>query len=157
MAKVYLETSFFSACATVRTDAGSIFRRGVSRAWLDTQADRHSLYVCTEVLLELNDPAHRTRNEAYELARACGVVPVSDEVRGFARILVETHVMPGPVGGDAIHVAACCVHGIEYLLSWNVKHLANPNKLKHLGVVCRRHALNPPAIVTPELLWETEP
>jgi len=40
-------------------------------------------------------------------------------------------------------------------MSWNVRHLANPNKTAHLRAVCRRLGLVPPQIVTPDLLWET--
>lgn len=42
------------------------------------------------------------------------------------------------------------------MLTWNVRHLANPNKLKHLREICRRVGLIPPKIVTPDLLWESE-
>ncbi len=62
--------------------------------------------------------------------------------------------MPGPVAGDAIHVATAAVHRIEYMLSWNVRHLANPNKVDHLRQVCRRLGLVSPLILTPDMLWE---
>lgn len=55
--------------------------------------------------------------------------------------------------GDALHVAAATVHRVEYMLSWNVRHLANLNKVKHLAEVCRRAGYVPPIIVTPDLLW----
>jgi hypothetical protein len=42
----------------------------------------------------------------------------------------------------------------EYLLSWNVKHLANPNKRLHLARICMRFRHIPPAIITPDFLWE---
>lgn len=63
--------------------------------------------------------------------------------------------MPTPAGtGDAIHVAVATIHACEFLLSWNVKHLANQNKVRHLRVLCQRLGLVPPTIVTPDLLWE---
>lgn len=65
--------------------------------------------------------------------------------------------MPSPVAGDALHVAASCIHRIDYLLSWNVRHLANPNKVSHLQTICVRTGHIPPKIVTPELLWEPVP
>lgn len=63
--------------------------------------------------------------------------------------------MPGPAArGDAVHVAASVVHRMDYLLTWNVKHLANPNKLSHLRTICRRVGLAIPELVTPEFLWD---
>ena len=63
--------------------------------------------------------------------------------------------MPGPPVGDAIHVAVACIHSIDYLLSWNVRHLANPNKLLHLrrsaSALGSCHRLS----LLRYLLWET--
>lgn len=64
--------------------------------------------------------------------------------------------MPSPVAGDALHIPVATVHGVELVLSWNVRHLANPNKLAHLRTVCGRAGLVAPQIVTPDLLWETD-
>ncbi len=46
-----------------------------------------------------------------------------------------------------------CVHDIDSALTWNIRHLANPNKLHHLTVINRRLGLLTPQIVTPEMLW----
>ena len=43
------------------------------------------------------------------------------------------------------------------MLTWNVWHLANRNKLEHLRTICRRAGCIPPQIVTPDLLWESRP
>ena len=65
--------------------------------------------------------------------------------------------MPGPVGrGDSIHVALASYHEVDFLLTWNIRHLANPNKQEHLVTVNRRLALLTPTIVTPEMLWLEE-
>src|SRR5260221_6883697 len=52
MAKVYLETSFFSACVTTRTDVDSQSWKGRSLSWLKTQAPRHQLAISAEVIAE---------------------------------------------------------------------------------------------------------
>lgn len=84
------------------------------------------------------------------------VLALDDDIRGLARIFVREKVMPGPLAGDAIHLAAECLDEMEYLPSWNVRHLANPNKLEHVRKVCLRLGVLPPRIVTPDLLWETD-
>ena len=61
--------------------------------------------------------------------------------------------MPTPaVEGDAVHVAVSIMHKMDYLLTWNQKHMANPNKRTHLAVICARLNLSVPQIVTPDLL-----
>ena len=84
------------------------------------------------------------------------LLPVNEEVRGLAKTLVREKVMPGPEAGDAVHVAVATVHRMEYLLTWNVRHLANANKIEHLRVICRRVGYLPPQIITPEVLWDYE-
>jgi hypothetical protein len=41
---------------------------------------------------------------------------------------------------------------MDYVLAWNVRHLANPNKRTHFGIICLRLGISPPIIVTPDLL-----
>ncbi len=154
MAGVYLETSFVSACVSARTDAASVYRREASLDWWRSQRSGHILFISDEVVAELSDPGHKNAASAVEFVKAVPRIDLSPDVVGFAGLLVEQRVMPAPVAGDAIHVAAAAVAGLEYLLSWNVRHLANPNKTEHLRVVCMRMGLMPPRIVTPDFLWQ---
>ena len=68
-------------------------------------------------------------------------------------VYIETTI---PSGGDAVHLAVACVSEMDFLLTWNIRHLANPNKLDHLTVINRRLGLLTPHIVTPEALWLEE-
>jgi hypothetical protein len=158
MARVYLDTSFFSACATERRDAGSVFRREQSLQWWRTQGASHELCASLEVRAELDSPGHFTRAAALGYFDACAILAIDDRVRGLATIFVAERLMPAPAtNGDAIHVAASCVHRVDYLLSWNIRHLANPNKIRHLGVLCTRLGVLPPRIITPDSLWNVQP
>jgi len=55
MARVYLETSFFSACVSTRTSAKSVAWRETSIEWWQTQAARHELYVSDEVVVAADE------------------------------------------------------------------------------------------------------
>ena len=126
----------------------------MSTGWWQEQRDKHTLFVAEEVLVELSHPEFRRRADAAALVHGIPLLPTNQDVRGLARILVREKVMPGPIAGDAVHVAVATVHRMEYVLTWNVRHLANVNKLEHLRVVCRRAGYVPPQIVTPEILWD---
>ncbi len=157
MARVYLETSFLSACVTDRQDPKSIYRREESRRWWTSQRKLHALFIATEVARELSDPGFRRREEALALTSEADVLELDDLSRGLAKILVREKAMPGPEGaGDAIHVAVATVHQVDVLLSWNVKHLANRNKVAHVREICRRVGYVPPDILTPDAFWESE-
>jgi len=156
VATVYLETSYVSACVTDRSDPASIYRKTLSREWWTTQAKLHELFISAEVLAELSQPGLPASREALSLIENIPLLVINEEVQGFASLLVRERVMPSPIAGDAIHVAVAAVHGVTYMLSWNVRHLANPSKTTHLRIVCLRAGLLPPQIVTPDFLWEEQ-
>ena len=60
--------------------------------------------------------------------------------------------MPQDVLGDALHLALASYHKCDYLLTWNCKHLANPNKFKHMRIVNTSLGLYTPEITTPNQL-----
>lgn len=154
MASVYLETSFISACVSTRTDAASTYRRQVSIEWWEIQRHNHDLFISAEVYDELSDPEYPRSAEALRWIDDVPLIELTDEVLGLARLLVRERVMPSPVAGDAVHVSAATVHALAYILSWNVRHLANARKMRHLQIICRRAGYTPPQIVTPDLLWD---
>ncbi|MCH7686862.1 MAG: hypothetical protein IH899_09305 [Planctomycetes bacterium] len=114
MARVYLETSFFSACVSARTSPKSVVWRETSNEWWRTQAPRHQLFVSDEVVVELSAPDFLQGPEALAMLRGLQLLALGPEVRGLAEILVREKLMPRPsVAGDAIHVAAATVRRMD--------------------------------------------
>jgi hypothetical protein len=153
--RVYLETSFFSECVTIRTGAADMVRRQTSLNWWSTHARAFSLCISAEVVRELSSPRFpaEVRGAALGMVSGLDVLTFTGEVAEVAESLVRERVMPGPaVEGDAVHVAITLVHGVEYLMTWNQQHLANPRKRTHLGVIARRLGMELPQIVTPDLM-----
>lgn len=157
MAKVYLETSFFSVCVSTRSSDKVRGWRSSSNKWWQNIARYHDLFVSREVVEELSAPDFANRNAALAMLAGVQLLEISAQVADFAELMVREKVMPAPsVAGDAIHVAAASVYGMDYILTWNVKHLANPNKRRHFAVICTRLRLIPPMIVTPDMFQETD-
>lgn len=87
------------------------------------------------------------------MLRGLTVVEIDDAVVRLAERFVRKKVMPRPAtAGDALHVAAATIHRVQYLMTWNVKHLANPNKTTQFRALCLDLGYEPPTIVTPDLL-----
>jgi len=57
--------------------------------------------------------------------------------------------MPRDPTGDALHLALASYHKCDFLLTWNVQHLANANKFAHIRHVNALLGLFTPALVTP--------
>ena len=65
---------------------------------------------------------------------------------------MSNHLMPKEYGGDAYHLAYASYYGVDFLLTWNCTHLANPNKFKHLAIINKSMELQCPVLCTPEQL-----
>ena len=61
-------------------------------------------------------------------------------------------VLPPTAARDAVHVAVASVHRVDYLLTWNCKHLANAQIMRRIESVCQRRGHRKPVICTPEEL-----
>ena len=157
VARVYLETSFFSACVSNRTDPKTAGWRVTSNEWWATEAKRHETFISGEVLRELSSPSFPNAAPAVAMLQGLPLLALSREVEELAELLVAERVMPAPsTSGDAVHVAVATIHGMDYILTWNVKHLANPNKRTHFGLICMKLGLLAPTLITPDLLQETD-
>jgi len=64
-------------------------------------------------------------------------------------------VVPAEKPGDAVQMAVCAVHRIDYLLSWIYAHLVNPLAQRQLEAVCEKHGLRAPLLVSPESIPRT--
>ena len=84
-----------------------------------------------------------------------GLLPGQTEARELARALVEPGPIPRTAALDAFHIAAAVSGGADYLLTWNLKHLANAALRKKIEVVCVANGFEPPVICTPEELLGT--
>ena len=153
MAKsVYIETSIPSAYFDERADVISQFQRMETRRWFDEDAGRYSIMASEAVVAELGAAQFPAQQEALQWIRSFSILATTAEVQGVARTYVEERLMPKGDMGDAFHLAFASVHRLDYLLTWNCRHLANPNKVAHIVAVNRRLALITPIIVTPQML-----
>lgn len=152
MARVYLETSFVSACVEPRKDAASVYQRQSSLEWWDNVAKTHDCFVSAEVIKELSHPSYPLAPQALDLIRQVPSLKVDEATLDLARLLVAHAVVPGPLGGDSVHLAAAAVHTMHFLLTWNQRHLANPRRTDQFAVICARFGYPAPRVVTPEAL-----
>jgi hypothetical protein len=71
-------------------------------------------------------------------------------------ILKEGILLPSKLL-DALHIAVSVVHELDYLVSWNFKHLANIQKERRvLALTYKMGYLRPVRIITPLELMSDE-
>jgi hypothetical protein len=77
---------------------------------------------------------------------------LTDEAQALARKLIENGALPRQAVEDALHIALATVHGMDYLLTWNCRHIANARMREAVVSVCMMRGYEPPVICTPEEL-----
>jgi hypothetical protein len=60
---------------------------------------------------------------------------ISDEAVTLAEALVSEGPIPRAYGEDALHSALCAVNGIDFLATWNCRHLANAFLRRHIDTI----------------------
>ena len=68
--------------------------------------------------------------------------------------LVQKAVVPASAAPDAVHIAVAAVHGIDYLMTWNLRHLANAQIKWRVERACLAAGYIAPVLCTPEQLLE---
>jgi hypothetical protein len=89
--------------------------------------------------------------------RGIAELPIDEEVQEVADRLVSQGGMPSGAEADALHVAVAAVHRIDYLLTWNFRHIDNAAKKPIMRSICAAAGYACPEICAPmELLQESE-
>ncbi len=152
-ASVFVETSVPSAFVSTRADSGSVYRREITRQWWQQQLSYYEVATSDGVILELRAGTWPGQQEAIALMEGLPRLAIDEEIMGVAQRYIDERLVPADVKGDALHLATASVRELDFLLTWNIRHLANPNKVDHLAAVNRRLSLFTPRIVTPDMLW----
>ncbi len=153
---VYLETSVISALFDLRADPVCQVQHMQTQEWHDEESANYELFTSAIVIEELRAGEYDHQLEAVTYSEGLKLLPVDDEVVGVARIYVDRLVVPRNKIGDALHLAVASVHGADYLLTWNCRHLANPARIQRATEVNRRLGLITPVIITPSMLYRED-
>jgi len=151
---VYIETTVFSFYYDLRPK--SAFRRQITREWWRSQKNNFDLYTSRFTVEEVSEPVYPGWQKVSTLAGGLTLLDVTPEIAGIVKAYIDHKLMPKDDAGDAAHLAVASYHEVDYLMTWNCRHLANANKFEHMRKINQRLGLLTPEIVTPELLFAEE-
>ena len=156
--RVYLETSVVSYLAALPSrDLIVAGHQQVTRDWWDSR-DRFELFVSEAVLQEVSRGDVDAVARRTQILEGIAVLTSNPESLSLAKRFITASAMPSTAAIDALHVALAAAHAMEYLLTWNCKHIANATLRPQLEELCWRAGLRPPVICTPlELMEESDP
>ena len=92
-----------------------------------------------------------------EALKGISELPIDEEVQELAALLISKGGMPPEAEADALHVAVAVVHNIEFLLTWNCRHIDNAVTKPIIRSICDEAGYSSPEICTQlELLPEED-
>ena len=150
--KVYLETTIPSyLTAWPSRDLVKAAHQQITREWWQTRS-RFELFISQFVLDEAQAGDADAARLRIESLAGIPVLAASDEIGNLAESFVIHGSLPRKCAADALHIAIAVVSGLDYLISWNCKHIVNPTIWKKIEEICLRKGYNPIVVCTPEEL-----
>ena len=86
------------------------------------------------------------------MVRRFRFLPVTAEVRELIGGIIGLKIVPASKAVDAAHLAMSAIHGIDYLLTWNYAHMANPFVQAKFERLCNTTGVRAPLMVSPETI-----
>jgi predicted nucleic acid-binding protein len=152
---VYVETTIVSYLAGRESrDTLLAAHQEITTRWWRERGPLFTLVVSELVHEEASagDPGAAQRRLA--LLSGLQVLPVSEEAVRLAGQLVAEGPIPRESDADALHIAVAALAGVDYLLTWNCKHLANAALRYRIESLVEENGYECPIICTPEELME---
>jgi hypothetical protein len=151
--KLYLETTIPSYLTARRSrDLRLAADQETTQEWWETKRHKYELY--TSEVVEVEVGGGETEMVEARLRSLEGIprLPAQAEVDELIVLLLGSGVIPATAAADAAHIAFAAVHMMDFLLTWNCKHINNPHLVRRIERACAERGLNCPVICTPEEL-----
>jgi len=132
-ATVYIETSIPSFFYETRDDAQFIAMKQWTQDWWENEACNYRCVTSDAVINELETGNHPRKNEKLSFLEDIELLEINQAIEEIVEVYLAHFLMPKNDLGDALHLAIASYHKIDFLLTWNCKHLANANKQAHIS------------------------
>lgn len=153
MESVYLETTFISyLVARPSRDVIVAGHQQTTHDWWENQRSEFECSVSQVVIDEasVGDPTEIQKRLA--IIAGLATLEVTKDAEALTQAIMAAGILPPHAFPDAAHIGVAAVHAVDYLLTWNCKHLANAQIARRIAVVCEKLCHKMPIICTPEEL-----
>lgn len=151
MPTAYIETTIPSYYVSrPARDVVQISRQSSTRRWWDGGCSGFQLFISQEVIDEAGRGDAGQASRRLEMLADIPVLEFNTDVENLARRLIGSGLVPASVASDAVHIATASVHGVDFLVTWNFKHIANPLIRQRLRQEVALSGYVLPVLCTPE-------
>lgn len=157
MPTIYVETSVVSYL-TARPSSNLIAAAWQKETidWWDTQRNRFELFVSQVVIEEAGRGDKTAASKRLAVLENLRVLELNKRSIALSKILINEGGIPKKALDDALHVAIAAVERIDFLLTWNCKHIDNAEMKPKIRKIIELHGYQCPEITTPIELMGVE-
>lgn len=149
---VYIETSIISYLTSrVSRNLIGAARQQLTQAWWDTRIN-YDLFISEVVYRECAAGDANAAKKRLDAIEGLALLRVTREAIEISKALVGRGIIPAKAAEDALHISIATVHAMDFLLTWNCKHIANPEIQKRIALYLEEQGLFLPFICTPDEL-----
>ena len=150
--KVYLETSFVNYLTGRSTSNVKIAsEQAYTRQWWETERGKCEVFVSGYTIAESESGGPEYVEKRMEAIKGVSVIREdAEKVAELGKKLLSGHAIPEGEVTDAMHIASAAIAGMDILLTWNCKHMANPHTLPKTRAIVSAAGYVCPAVMTPE-------
>jgi hypothetical protein len=151
---VYIETTVVSyLTARPKKNVVRMAQQRITKQWWRLRRSQFSMFSSQFVIDEASAGNAEAAKRRLSVLSKIDLLEIAPEVEILAQRLLDFNALPPPARVDALHLAVATINGMQYLMTWNCKHLANAFLWDTIYNTCRLAGYQPPAILTPyELL-----
>lgn len=151
--KVYIESSVISyLAARPSNDLIKAARQAITEAWWSENQQDFALYVSELVEQEISQGHPEAASRRLSISSEIKNLGISDEALVIANQLISAKALPVNSEEDALHIGIAAANGIDYLLTWNFKHINNVNTKAAIRNVIEMLGYQCPEFCSPEEL-----
>jgi len=150
--KIYLETSVISylTARPSKTIIGAAHQQ-ITLAWWEVR-HQYDLFVSESVLRECGAGDPSAAQKRLAVVSDVPLLTMTEQAIDVAQALIDRKIVPFKAAEDALHIAMATINSVDYLLTWNRKHIANPEIQRNIAAYLDTVGLFLPFICTPEEL-----
>lgn len=151
--RVYIETSVISyLTALPNRDLVVAGHQQTTHDWWETRRPSFELVASQLVVQEASQGNATYAQQRLQALREIPLLSINEAAIALAETFVKRGPLPPKANIDALHIATAVTNGVDYLLTWNCKHIANANMRSQIERLCRQQGYEPTVICTPDQL-----
>lgn len=151
--RIYLDTSVISYhTARLHRDPAVRSRQLTTKRWWGKFHDFSDFYISAYVEEEISRGDEEAAASRIHLVSGMKTFQPTTETKRLAQHLLRKLRIPQRSESDAYHLAIAALNRIDYIVSWNFKHMANDEIRKAYAATCESVGLTAPEIITPEAM-----